>query len=479
VDTALDPLAVLPPGFLDTPRRAHLVGIGGAGMQALARVLLARGWMISGTDLAAHVPQWLTAAGVPVARGHVADSLPDDAELLIYSDAVNAHVPERRRAAARGMPQLSYPMMLGHLMADRRVLAVAGTHGKSTTTAMAASILAAAGLNFTAVYGATPIHEQLHQLDRVGDDERFLVEACEYRANFLHLTPQVAAILNIEHDHFDCFETAEDVEAAFREFITRLPNDGLLVAQHDCRTTQRVSQAAACRVETFGYDPAAAWRAERIIDHRGRYQFDLWHNQNLLGRATLCIPGAHQVLNALAAATIASAAGAAPEAILQGLATFRGLRRRLETIGTWQGVTLIDDYAHHPTEVTAALAAVRKLYPQRRIWCIFQPHQASRTARLLDELTASLHNADRVAVAEIFRAREPAWQPGDVTAADLASRVRASGVETLDVHETDEILEQVDAAIVPGDVVVTMGAGDIRKVADGIADRFRKVRAAG
>ena len=265
-----------------------------------------------------------------------------------------------------------------------------------------------------------------------------LVEACEYRGNFLDLRPRQAAILGIEPDHFDCYDSLDALERAFAQFAALLPRDGLLVVRHDCPVSRRAA-AAGCPLETFGIQPQADWSARNLTARAGRYRFEIHYRGEPLGQVALRIAGRHNVLNALAAAAIGQAAGADPPAILAGLSRFEGLRRRLEVLGTVGGITLVDDYAHHPTEVAATLDALRRMFPRRRLWCVFQPHQASRTARLLDQLAASLQNADRVAVAEIFRAREGPPRPGEVTAAALAARVRAGGAETLDVHTAEEI----------------------------------------
>ena len=298
---------------------------------------------------------------------------------------------------------------------------MAGTHGKSTTTAMAAHVLTDAGLDPTVLCGATPLGQSSG--GRAGSGELLLVEACEYRANFLHLRPRHAAILGIEPDHFDCFDSLGDLERAFARFARSVPPDGLVLARHDCAVTRRVTAELPCRVETFAIGFEADWSARNLTARRGRYGFEIRRCGRQLCNVSLQVPGRHNVLNALAAAALAWQNGLRPEQIAGALGRFRGLHRRLELLGTYRGVLLLDDYAHHPTEVAATLQTVRRMVPGRRVWCVFQPHQVSRTERLLDELAESLQNADRVLVAEIFRAREGAPRPGEVTAADLARRV--------------------------------------------------------
>ena len=462
---------------LATPRRAHLVGIAGCGMQSLARVLLDCGCRVTGSDVSPAGAAWLREAGASVAHDHAADNLPHDAEVVVYSDAVPEDVPERRLAARLGLPQLSYPEMLGAMMQERHGLAVAGTHGKSTTTAMTSAILREAGLDPTVVVGAAPLGEDTG--GRAGRGDVMLVEACEFRRNFLHLSPRSAAILNIEADHFDCYTDLFDVESAFREFADTMPAKGYLAINADHASTRRLAHDLPCRSEAFGLSAGADWRAVAVHPQAGHYAFRIERYARELCEVQLAVPGSHQIHNALAAAALAWSAGARAEAIERGLASFRGLRRRLETVDTRGGVTLIDDYAHHPSEVTAALAAVRELCPNRKLWCIFQPHQALRTARLLDELAASLHNADVVAVAEIYRAREERDAAACISAADVAARIVAGGRDVLPWHRPADIIEHTSAFVRSGDVVVTLGAGDIRKVCDGIADRLGRHRAAG
>ncbi len=468
------------PAYID----AHLVGIAGSGMRALAAVLLGQGWQLSGSDANVGAVAELAGQGVRLYGGHAAEHVSPQVRLVVRSDAVPDDNSEIRRAAELGIRIHSYFEMVGQIMDAGRGLAVAGTHGKSTTTAMAAHILTHVGLDPTVFCGATPLGATSG--GRAGDNNRaegaplVLTEACEYRANFLHLRPQMAVILGIEPDHFDCFPTTDDLHAAFARFVDRLPNAGLLLARHDCPTTRTVAARAMCRVETFGVDqPSADWSAQLAACRRGCYEFWVKWGGSRVARVALSVPGRHNVVNALAAMALACRAGAMPSQAAEALAGFCGLQRRLEMRGTFGGVTVVDDYAHHPTEVTATLAAVRQCFPGRRVWCVFQPHQVSRTTRLLDELAASLQNAEKVVVTEIFRAREAPPRDGEITAVDLAAAARAHGVDVPSVHQREAIDRLLAREIVPGDVLITMGAGDIGRICNGFIDRFREHRAAG
>jgi len=240
-----------------------------------------------------------------------------------------------------------------------------------------------------------------------------------------------------------------------------------------------VTAGLPCRVETFGLDPKADWSARPLGSRRGRHDFAVLRHGSPWAEVRLRVPGTHNVLNALAAAALASHHGVRPDQVARTLGAFRGIARRLEVVGSWRGVVVVDDYAHHPTEVSAALRTVRRMYPGRRVWAVFQPHQASRTGRLLDELAASLQNAEKVVVSEVFRAREPAPTSGEVTAGDLARRVRDLGTDVADVHADDQIVPLLERHLRPGDVLVIMGAGDIGKLRDALRHRLREDRAAG
>jgi UDP-N-acetylmuramate--alanine ligase len=514
--------------------RAHLIGISGNGMRALADVLLGWGWTVTGSDLLpSPFGRGAGGEGEPVPRfvqGHSAKNVPPHADIVIYSDAIPSDNPELLRATALRIPALSYFQALGKITSGGHTIAIAGTHGKSTTTAMIGHILTEAGLNPTVFCGAAPIGKTSG--GRAGRRDFSVVEACEYRRNFLHLRPTHAAILGVESDHFDCFQGLADIETAFRQFAVSLPADGLLLYGEDCPATQKVVQRINCRKLSFGLSPTADWSAQRLRHEGGYYRFSIFKLGELIVEVKLPVPGRYNALNALAAAAMCLETGVSPDQIAHGLESLPGLHRRFEItkssfprsgVGTQfldapaskesrtsaaslncstdaasspncvptpergnedfagrvRNLSYVTDYAHHPTEVAVALETAREVFPDRRIWCIFQPHQASRTARLLDELAISLQNADKVIVADIFRAREGPPKPGEVTAADLARRVaeiansplplgEGPGVraendasKVIPVCQTDDIKDALATQLRPGDVIITLGAGDI------------------
>ncbi|MDZ7618676.1 MAG: Mur ligase family protein [Patescibacteria group bacterium] len=455
-------------------QRAHLIGARGAGMQALAAVLDGQGWRLTGSDLLGGILSLPSGGSVPLCRGHGPENLPDGTDLVITSDAVPRHNPELQRAAERAIPTRTYFEMVAELTAGLHCMAVAGTHGKSSTVAMCSSIFEQAGRDPLVFCGA-PILGRV-QGGRFGRGPDALVEACEFRANFLHLHPRHGVLLGIDHDHFDCYPNKQDMVDAFARFVRSIPADGLLVARADCPDSRAVADGAACRVETFSLADNADWSTARLTHRAGCHEFDVLHRGQLFCGLQLRVPGKHNALNALAATALAHANGIPPECVAAALGRFPGVYRRLECLGevgsrdstgsTHGNLTLVDDYAHHPTEVVAALTTLRQAYPGRRLLCVYQPHQALRLSRLLTETAASLQWADAVVVANVFRAREGAPVAGEADAEQLAGEVRRRGTPASAPGDAAAIVRQLSSQLGPGDVLVTMGAGDIRVVAE-------------
>lgn len=456
-----------------TPR-AHLVGIAGSGMRSLAQVLRAAGWKISGSDIN---PQSLHDPRFKVHAAHDGDQIDGALDVVIHTSAIEPANPELSRARQLGIPTLSYSQVLGQMMSSRNSAAVAGTHGKSTTTAMAGEILRTAGIDATVIFGAEPIEPRSGS--RFGHSRAMLVEACEYQANFRYLRPSLAAIFGIERDHFDCFPTACHLESAFGDFLQQVPEDGLVLARAECETTTRLVAPLKATRESFGLTPAATWRATALRERRGLYSFEIRCHGRLLCDAKLNVAGQQNVLNALAAAALASHCGATARAIRDGLARFAGLKRRLEVVCDRTDLALVDDYAHHPTAVASTLATVRQMYPLRRVWCVFQPHQVSRTAHLMADFARSLQNADRIVVADVVPARETPGVKGEGTSAELASRVARSGKNAVHLPTLAAIRDHIRHSLAAGDVVVTMGAGDIGTIAHDLTQGLRALRQAG
>lgn len=451
------------------PRSAHLIGAGGQGMRAMARLLADAGWKITGSDAAPPPRHDTKRDGLLIATGHDATNLPADLDEVVYSAAIEDQNVERLEAQRRSLPAFSYPEMMARVVNAYDLVAVGGTHGKSTVTAMVAEILLHAGIDPTVVCGAEPIPglpsggvtPQFQIGGRYGGGRIAVAEACEYRRHFLQLRPRWATITGIEPDHFDCFKNVDELAQAFAHFATQVPRDGRLLIAADCRRSQAVAESIDSEVETFADVAAADWSTNELCAQRGRYRFSIQYRGTRLGYVRLRVPGRHNVRNAVVAAALAHYAGADSAAIEAGLDAFLGIRRRLEHVGDHRGITIWEDYAHHPTEIAASLATLREIYPERRICLFFQPHQESRTRCLLDPLAESLKDADIVGVGEIFRARESEASFPRATAVDLADRARALGADVLPDHDIEQLKQRFHETCRSGDVLVTMGAGDI------------------
>jgi len=461
------------------PASAHLVGICGAGMKALAEMLTGLGWQVSGSDLARPHPtvEALQRRGMRVHFGHRDTFVPPQAQVLVYSPAVGADNPERQMAARLGMRQLSYSQMLGELMQTRTGVSIAGTHGKSTTTAMTACILNDAGLAPSAIVGA-----ELCGLGRsgwAGAGEAFVVESCEYQRSFLDLRPKYAAILGIEPDHFDCYREFGQMQSAFASFAARVSGEGALIVRGDDAAAVDAAKSCAAPVETFGWQPDCDWWGSDLRRTEWGQRFRVFRRGDFFAELTLQLTGQHNAINALAAAALSTAAGAPVEAIRESLAEFRGIRRRFEAVGSWRGITIIDDYAHHPTAVRVTLETAREQFGGRRIWCAFQPHQVSRTETLMDEFSGSFLAADEVLIAPVYAAREGAAARAQAASGALAQRISLRGSAARYCPSLDRIIATLDDEARPGDVLITMGAGDIDRIYHEFARRLQRNHAAG
>ncbi|HUG91014.1 MAG TPA: UDP-N-acetylmuramate--L-alanine ligase [Planctomycetaceae bacterium] len=460
-------------------RSVHLVGICGSGMKALAELASDLGWQVTGSDLLPSTPAlaWMAARGLRVHQGHRQEFLPGHVDALVYSPAVEPDNPERLAAAALGIPQFSYSGMLGLLMRERIGVCVAGTHGKSTTSAMTATILEHAGLAPSAVVGAELCGRGASGWGGTG--KLFVVESCEYRHSFLDLSPKYACILSVEPDHFDCFADFDENKVAFASFAGNVHDGGLLLVNGDSPAALEAAAWTTARVETFSQRPGGDWWGTDSRQTAFGTRFRIFHRGAFFTEVLLAVPGEHNVSNALAASALSHAAGAQPADIREGLAEFQGIRRRFERVGSYRGVTIVDDYAHHPTAVRTTLATARQQFGRRRVWCAFQPHQVSRVRALIDEFAVSFGDADQVLVAPVFAAREAGTGGAAAMSELLAERIAAAGTNARFVPSLDQITATLDDEARPGDVLITMGAGDIDRVHHELTGRLRRDHAAG
>jgi UDP-N-acetylmuramate--alanine ligase len=448
-------------------RHIHFVGIGGAGMSGIAEVLLNLGYQVSGSDLAENAAtRRLAALGAGICFEHAPDNIAG-ADAVVVSTAVRADNPELTAARARRIPVVPRALMLAELMRLKQGIAIAGTHGKTTTTSLVASVLAEAGLDPTFVIGGRLTAAASNA--RLGAGDFIVAEADESDASFLHLQPVVAVVTNIDADHMDTYQhDFARLKQAFVSFLQNLPFYGAAILCIDDRQVREILPFVSKPVVTYGTVADAMVRADDIQHDGGRMRFRLRREKGMPLEIALNLPGRHNVLNALAAIAVGIEVGVPDEALLKALAEFHGVSRRFQRYGDVAidggGFTLIDDYAHHPVEMLATLEAVRGAYPGRRLVLAFQPHRYTRTRDLFEDFVQALSCADVLLLAEVYPAGESPIVAADGRA--LARAVRVAGkVEPVFVEELSGMLDAILRIAQPGDVVVTMGAGSIGGVA--------------
>ncbi len=448
--------------------RIHLVGIGGAGLSAIARLLKEQGYEVSGSDKAfSPLMEELTREGIRVFTGHKGENV-HGASLVLISSAVPVDNPEVQEAIKQGIPVLKRRDFLGWLTQNHKVIAVAGTHGKSTTTAMIAHILDKAGLSPSFIVGGLFVDSGLNA--RHGQGQYFVIEADEYDRTFLGLKPFLAIVTAVEMDHPDCYPDLDSMKEAYAEFLSQVKPEGYIVGCGDEENVVELMVRAKRPFITYGLKKGNTWQAEPLNQSEaGGRCYLVRMGERTWGPFTLAIPGLQNVKNALGAIASCHCLGVDPEIAGVALSSFRGLKRRFEVKGEVKGVTVVDDYAHHPTEIRATLAAARERFPGREIWAVFQPHTYSRTKALLEEFAASFSQADHVILCDIYAAREKD---------DL-------GISSLDIlalmdHPDARYIGSLEAAtfylrehLKPGSVLITLGAGDVYKVGEEILEWLR------
>ncbi len=451
-------------------KNIHFVGIGGAGMSGIAEVLLNLDFKVSGSDLANNATtKRLVKFGATVHQGHATENL-GKADVVVVSSAVNEQNPEVIAARAHNIPVIPRALMLAELMRFKQGIAVAGTHGKTTTTSLIASILAEAGMDPTYVIGGKL--EAANANAKLGTGEYIVVEADESDASFLHLSPILAVVTNIDQDHMDTYEHSFDkLKSAFVEFLQQLPFWGMAVLCIDDANIREILPKVTKPVMTYGFSEGARIRATNVRADNGKMHFTVSrvNGKTTTFDVTLNMPGEHYVLNALAAIAIASELSVPDKAIIKALAEFKGVGRRFERYGEVKAkgggtFTLIDDYGHHPVEMQAVIAAARAAFPNRRLVLAFQPHRYTRTRDCFEDFVRVLSSADAVLLTEVYSAGE---QP--IVAADTRTLIRAirvlDKVEPIFVETTDELPEAILNVAQANDVVIVMGAGSIGQVA--------------
>jgi UDP-N-acetylmuramate--alanine ligase len=445
-------------------KRVHFIGIGGSGMNGLARILMDCGAIISGSDpnLNAQTLE-LDRRGARISRGQAGELLAADTDLVVRTAAIKDTNAEYLAACRFGLRVVKYAELLGQVMQERLGVAVAGTHGKSTTTAMIAHALLQCGLDPSFVVGGTA--PQLGGTgSHSGTGRAFVAEACEFDRSFHNLRPTVALITNIEEDHLDCYSGIDDIVQSFRRFAQLVPPDGLIIANgQDARVGQAIG-GLPTPVEWVAIDREATWSTRVLdVDH-GRYHGQVLYRGRAAATLRLSVPGAHNLFNATMAIAACHACGLEPVRAAEVIDIFRGVDRRMTEVGACNGATVVDDYGHHPTEIRATLKALRQRYEPRRLFCVFQPHQHSRTRFLLEDFATSFGSADETVVPEIYFVRDSEEEKNRISAAHLVERITRSGQQARHLADFPAIVSYLRGQLGPGDLVVTMGAGNVWEI---------------
>ncbi|MFQ9139313.1 MAG: UDP-N-acetylmuramate--L-alanine ligase [Roseburia sp.] len=443
----------------EEPIHVHFIGIGGISMSGLAEILLEEGFTISGSDAKqSALTDSLAQKGATIYIGQKASNLSIRPALVVYTAAIREDNEEFKAAVDAGIPMLSRAELLGQIMDNyEKSIAVAGTHGKTTTTSMISQILLVAKADPTISVGG--ILEAIGGNIRVGGSEVFITEACEYTNSFLHFHPKYSIITSVEAEHLDFFKDIDDIRRSFHEFAGNTAHDGVLIINGQIAALDQITNNLSCSVTTYGLCENDDFYVKNITynDHAcGTYT--LMHKTEDLGTVSLSVPGRHNVSNSLAAIALCLNLGLPLDVIKKGLLQFGGTKRRFEYKGTKNGITVIDDYAHHPTEVAATLTAARN-YPHGRIICVFQPHTYSRTKAFLSDFARVLSMADIVVLADIYAAREK--NTIGISSKDLLAELQKNGQESYYFPSFDEIEKFLSEKCINNDLLITMGAGDV------------------
>ncbi len=458
----------------EKPVHVYFMGIGGISMSGLAKILIEEGFNISGSDSKeSAITKDLEAHGVKIFYGQKAENIAasDKIDVVVYTAAVHPDNPEFVAVKEAGIPMLTRAELLGQIMKEYELpVAISGTHGKTTTTSMLSKILLEADTDPTLSIGG--IFKDIGGNIRVGKSEYFVTEACEYTNSFLSFFPKISVISNIDADHLDFFKDLDDIRHSFRKFAQLLPADGTLVINGDIDNVDEITAGLPCEVITYGSkDTFDYYPTDITYDENGNPSFKAHHKNGDVIDIKLAVPGIHNVYNALAAAAVASILGIDKAHIVSALSQFGGTSRRFEHKGEIGGVTIIDDYAHHPTEIKATLTAAQN-YPHNKIWCVFQPHTYTRTKALLNEFADALSLADHVVLADIYAARET--DTLGISSRTLRDKIVELGHECNyfpTISGFGEIEKFLLQNCTKGDLLITMGAGDVVKIGDELLGR--------
>src|SRR6056297_315382 len=454
---------------LTTYDNIYMIGIRGIGMSAISELLLSSGKKISGSDInSSEITKKLINKGIEVFIGHSAEHI-KDMDLVIYTSAVHADNPEFAKAMESNIPTMDRAEALGLLMKNyKERIAVSGAHGKTTATSMISMIFEDSGVDPTILVGG--MIEEISGNVKIGKNDYMITEACEYKESFLKFHPTLEIILNVDEDHLDYFRDLKHIMDAFGKFIECLPPKGTIVANFDDYNVRVVCAASDKKTISYGINGDADYKAVNIVyTDKGTPSFEVLKKGEPYGRFELSVPGKHNIYNSLAAIAASDVFGIEMDIIQKRLKSFHSPKRRFEIKHRQNGITIIDDYAHHPSEIKATLEAAER-YPHRKIWSIFQPHTFSRTKALLSDFSSSFGKADRVVITDIYAAREE--DLGQVHSSALANLVKEEGVDVKYISSFEDVARHVAGLAEPGDLILTMGAGDVYKIGDLIAKKL-------
>ena len=455
---------------LQTPCTIYFIGIGGISMSGFARLFHENGFSVKGSDSQeSKITKQLSSLGINIVYGQRSENITEDIDLVVYTAAIHPDNPEFVAAKEKKIPMMERASMVGQVMKNyKTAIGISGTHGKTTTTSMLTHVFLEAEKDPTISVGG--ILDAIQGNIRIGHSENFITEACEYTNSFLKFHPTAEIILNIDADHLDFFKDINDIRHSFHEYAMLLPQDGVLVINQEIPELIDFTKELNCQVITYGFNADADYSAENVhFDENGYGVFELVHKGKPTGDTIhLSVIGAHNISNALSVIALSLYYGVSMEDIKKGLKAFKGTERRFEIKGSFNGVTVVDDYAHHPTEIEATLTAAEK-FPHKHLWLVFQPHTYSRTRSLLKEFAQVLSHAENIILADIYAAREA--DPGDISSRTLQAEIQKSGKEAYYFSSFEEIEKFLQKKCVDGDLLITMGAGNVVNIGEDLIQK--------
>ena len=454
----------------DNPCHVYFMGIGGISMSGFAHLLHSRGFKISGSDMKqSNITHGLEQEGIHINYSQVSENITSDIDLVVYTAAIHPDNPEYSAAVALNIPMIDRAQMVGQIMKHyKNAIGISGTHGKTTTTSMLSHVFLEANMDPTISVGG--ILKAINSNIRIGKSDNFITEACEYTNSFLKFFPTVEIILNIEEDHLDFFKDLEDIRNSFTRYANLLPKSGLLVINGEIPNHEEITKDTLAKVVTYGIDSTSyTYSATNItFDENGHGHYDLLKDGTFLTKVNLNVVGMHNVSNSLAVFATCHELDIPMEFILNGISQFDGAVRRFEYKGSYNGFDIIDDYAHHPTEITATLSAAKN-YPHKTLWTVFQPHTYTRTKAFLKDFAKALSVSDKIIITDIFAAREK--PTGDISSQDLVNEIKKYNNNVIYLESFNEIEKYLIKNLTNGDLLITMGAGNVVEIGESILSK--------